>query len=312
MKRKSGAVSRALPELKKLVHPCRLCAHLCGAERKNGKKGMCSAGYEIAVYSYQAHHGEEPPLSGTRGSGAVFFTHCNMKCAYCQNYAFSRESDYEEISADELADRMLRLEEAGCHNINLVSPTHYAFQIVNALEKAFKKGLNLPIVYNTGGYDSVELIRLLDGIIDIYLPDMRYAADSQAVKYSNAPGYAKNNRLIIKEMFRQAGALKVNRNGIAKKGLIVRLLILPDNVSGTIETLEFLAREVSKDIYLSVMSQYYPAYKAREYPAIARRITDREYREVIDAVERLGFVNGWIQGLETDIDRFLGTNIKPT
>ena len=205
---------------------------------------------------------------------------------------------------------MLKLQNLGCHNINLVSPTHYACQIVEALEIAKKKSLNIPIVYNTGGYDSLELIKLLDGVIDIYMPDMRYSQDQMAKKFSSAPDYAQNNRLIIKEMFRQVGPLKLNAEGIAKKGVIVRLLILPNNVSGTVRTLKFLKKNLSDKIYISVMSQYHPTYKAQNFPEIARRINKREYEEVIKAVEELGFSNGWIQGYFTDHERFLGTNIK--
>jgi len=301
--------------------------------REKGERGFCRSGSKSAVYSYSPHHGEEPPISGTRGSGTIFFTHCSMRCVYCQNHTFSQKSDqresrapqrqkvqtargyrrddFEEIETEELAGRMLELQNAGCHNINLVSPTHYACRIAEALDMAAKNSLNIPVIYNTGGYDSPELIKLLDGIIDIYMPDMRYSSDDIAQRYSSAPGYVENNRLIIKEMFRQAGPLKIKRDGIAEKGVIVRLLILPGNASGTIETLRFLKKEVSTDIYLSVMSQYYPAYKAAEYPEIAGRIKSDEYEQVIEVVRELGFENGWIQGFLTDTDRFLGTNIKP-
>jgi len=296
--------------IRKLAGPCRLCMHKCGVNRPKGERGLCGAGVKPAVYSYSAHHGEEPPLSGRRGSGTIFFTHCNLKCAYCQNYTFSQNSNFEEIEIAGLAARILELETAGCHNINLVSPTHYACQAVEAL-RSVRKSLKIPVVYNTGGYDNIELIKLLDGIVDIYLPDMRYSSDAMARKYSSAPGYVENNRLIIKDMWRQRGALKLSNEGIAEKGVIVRLLILPNNISGTIETLRFLKDEVSNKIYISVMSQYHPTYKAGEYPKIARRINQKEYKEVIDAVEGLGFENGWVQGFATDHERFLGTNIHP-
>ncbi len=284
--------------------------HKCSVERAKDE-GFCRAASKVAVYSYSPHHGEEPPLSGIKGSGTIFFTHCNMKCVYCQNYTFSQEADFEEIEIEELAERMLELQHQGCHNINLVSPTHYASQIVEAIQIAIKKSLNIPIVYNTGGYDNIELIKLLDGIIDIYLVDMRYSMDAMALKYSSAGHYAANNRLIIKEMFQQVGILKLNREGVAEKGVIVRLLILPNSISGTIDTLKFLKEGVSEDIFLSVMSQYHPTYKAEEYLEIARRINKKEYKEVIDEVEKLGFTNGWLQGFITETDRFLGTNIRP-
>jgi len=196
-------------------------------------------------------------------------------------------------------------------HINLVSPTHYAIRIAEALEAAKRNSLNIPVIYNTGGYDNPEVIKLLDGIIDIYLPDMRYSSDHMAQKYSSAPGYTENNRLLIKEMFRQAGTLKLNEEGIAEKGVIVRLLILPGNISGTIETLKFLKKEVSTDIHLSIMSQYHPSYKAAEYPEIAGRIKKDEYERIVKTVRELGFENGWIQDFMTDTERFLGTNIKP-
>ncbi len=295
----------------KLIKSCRLCVRNCKVNREKGEKGFCRAGSKPAVYSYSPHHGEEPPISGTKGSGAIFFTHCNMKCVYCQNHIFSQESDFKEIKTAGLAERMLELQKSGCHNINLVSPTHYAFQIAEALEIAVKNSLKIPVIYNTGGYDSPELIKLLEGMIDIYLPDMRYSDDKMAQKYSSAPGYVENNRAIIKEMFRQAGPLELNEEGIAKKGVIVRLLVLPGCVSGVIETLRFLKKEVSTDIYLSVMSQYYPAYKAADYPEIARRVKRSEYELIIKILGELGFKNGWIQGFKTDNNRFLGTNIKP-
>ncbi|OGW75803.1 MAG: hypothetical protein A2Z72_05315 [Omnitrophica bacterium RBG_13_46_9] len=308
---KLAAVTRSIPALRKLAHPCLLCMHKCEADREKNKKGFCGALQKAAVYSYSPHHGEEPPLSGTRGSGTIFFTHCNMRCVYCQNYTFSRESEFQEIETPYLAEIMLGLQRMGCHNINLVSPTHYAYQIADAMRLAIEGSLDIPIVYNTGGYDSLEVIKLLDGIIDIYLPDMRYSEDLMAAKFSSAPGYVKNNRLLIKEMFRQVGVLKQDKEGIAKKGVIVRLLILPNNVSDTLSTLKFLQEEVSRDIYLSVMSQYYPTYLAGNYPDIARRINEREYKEIIEAVEKLGFTNGWIQGFGTETERFLGTRIKP-
>ncbi|MBL7156781.1 MAG: radical SAM protein [Candidatus Omnitrophica bacterium] len=310
--KKIKLIKNILPHLKKLTDPCRICHHKCNINRLKGKKGICRSSEKVAVYSYSPHYGEEPPLSGVRGSGTIFFTHCNLQCVYCQNYTFSQKSDFEEIETEELAERMLELERMGCHNINLVSPTHYAYQIIMALQIAIKRSLNIPIVYNTGGYDSMELIKLLDGIIDIYLPDMRYSRDEAARKFSHAADYAENNRQLIKEMFRQKGLLRVDKNGVAEKGVIVRLLILPNSVSGTVQTLKFLKKEVSKDIYLSVMSQYYPTYLAGNFPEIQRRINQKEYREVIDAIEKFGFTNGWIQGFRAESEHFLGTNIKPT
>ena len=309
--KKLELIESRLPKIKSLANPCRLCLHECKVNRQKNKKGFCRSGLKPCVYSFSPHNGEEPPLSGTRGSGTIFFTHCNLKCLYCHNYTFSQESDIEEIEIEELSNIMLELERLGCHNINFVSPTHYTWQIIEALKIATEKGLKIPIVYNTGGYDNPELIKLLDGIVDIYLPDMRYSKNDFAKEYSSAPKYVETNRAIVKEMFRQVGVLEINKEGIAKKGVIVRLLILPNGVSNTIDTLKFLKKEVSSDIYLSVMSQYHPTYKALNYPKIARRITQAEYQEVVDEVERLGFKNGWIQGYMYEPDHFLGTNIRP-
>ncbi|MCQ9207545.1 MAG: radical SAM protein [Omnitrophica bacterium] len=308
---KLSTIERVLPKLRALASPCKLCARECAVDRHKGEKGACDAARRPCVYSYSPHHGEEPPLSGVNGSGTIFFAHCNMKCLYCQNHTFSQGSGFEEIEIDGLAERMLKLQRLGCHNINLVSPTHYASEIVEALGIALKKSLAIPIVYNTGGYDSVELIKLLDGIVDIYLPDARYHNSGRAKKYSFAPRYAENNRRIIREMSRQAGALKLDEKGIAQKGIIVRLLILPNNISGTIDTLRFLKESISDEIYISVMSQYHPTYKAKSHPQITRRITQKEYETVVKEVENLGFKNGWIQGLNPDHNHFLGTNIKP-
>ena len=311
MNEKLALIEKIKPKLADLAKNCAFCMHRCGVNRLKNERGICKAGRKPALYSYSPHHGEEPPLSGARGSGTIFFTHCNLKCVYCQNFEFSQNSDFEEIAPNVLTGRMLELQKLGCHNINFVSPTHYAYQMVEALEIALEKSLDVPIVYNTGGYDSIELIKLLYGIVDIYLVDMRYSQDLMAKKYSGAPDYVENNRLIIKEMFRQAGTLKTDNEGIAKKGVIVRLLILPDNISGTVDTLKFL-ENVSNDMYLSVMSQYYPTYKAQNYPEIARKINEKEYKAVIEEVEKLGFANGWMQGFRVESERFLGTNIKPT
>jgi len=212
MNTKENLIKKSLPRLKSLLESCRLCPRNCSVNRLENKKGFCNAGLKPAVYSYAPHHGEEPPLSGIRGSGTIFFTHCNMACVYCQNYKFSQQISENEITTDELANLMLSLERLGCHNINLVSPTHYIPQIVEALSIALEKGLKVPLVYNTGGYDSVEVIKLLDGIVDIYMPDMRYSDDAMAEKYSNAPNYVKHNRISVLEMQRHAEILiKIER-----------------------------------------------------------------------------------------------------
>lgn len=281
-------------------------------DRLAGKRGYCRAPLNPIVYSYIQHHGEEPALSGSKGSGAIFFTYCNMKCVYCQNYQFSQLDKGDEISIEDLASIMLNLQKSGCHNINLVSPTHYAPQITEALEIAVKDGLNVPIVYNTGGYDSVDTIKILDGIIDIYLPDMRYSDNHMAKKYSDAPDYVEHNRLCIKEMHRQVGDMALDENGIAKKGLIIRLLVLPGAASGITQNLKFIRDQISKNTSLSIMSQYHPVFKARDFKEISRRVDKSEYMNIVDEAASLGLNNGWVQEYSEEAnEKFLGTNIEP-
>jgi putative pyruvate formate lyase activating enzyme len=280
--------------------------------RLNGETGYCASGAEPVVYSYAPHHGEEPPLSGWNGSGTIFFSRCNMGCVYCQNYKFSQFDTGEKVSAVELGNIMLRLQDMGCHNINFVSPTHFVPKIVEALKYAYSDGLELPVVYNTGGFDSVSVIRSLEGLMDIYLPDMRYSSEVNAEKYSDAPGYAANNRDLVKEMQRQVGDLEIF-DSVARKGLIIRLLILPGGISGTTETLEFIRENLGKSVYLSVMSQYYPVYRALSCKELACRIKREDYDTVIGKMRRLEFHSGWIQPLEGGFDeRFAGENFLPT
>ncbi len=309
--KKIKLLEEVLPRLLASLSSCSLCAHSCGADRLNGKKGSCGAGAEAVVYSYDAHHGEEPPLSASHGSGTIFFSRCCMKCVYCQNFRFSQSSAGKSVQAEELAGIMLELQEKGCHNINLVSPTHFVPQIASALKAAYSRGLRLPVVYNTGGYDSIDIIRALDGIVDIYLPDMRYSDDVMAQKYSGAPGYVGNNRIIVKEMLRQAGNLIVEGD-LAARGVLIRLLILPYGIAGTENTMEFIASELGRDVFLSVMSQYYPAYLAGSRDKLSRRVNKAEYSAAVDAMERLGLRNGWIQPFEGEFDKkFAGETFLP-
>lgn len=291
---------------------CRICPRKCGVDRTSGKTGYCRAGAKASVYSHIAHQGEEPPISGSKGSGTIFFSRCNMKCVYCQNYRFSQLDEGREVTTGELADMMLSLEKRGCHNINLVSPTHYLPQILSALEMALEKGLSIPIVYNTSGYELKETIKAIDGAVDIYLPDMRYSDNAMAKKYSDAPDYVDRNREAVLEMYRQTGDLVVDASGIAKKGMIIRLLALPKNVSGTIKTLGFIKDNLSKNMYLSIMSQYYPTFKSYSYPEISRSVGKGEYANVVDEARILGLNNGWVQDAPKDFDqKFFGTNITP-
>ncbi len=283
----------------KLLEGCCLCPRECGVNRlKNDKQGFCRSGLNPVISSVSPHHGEEPPLSGTRGSGTIFFTNCNQRCVYCQNYPISQMGNGSERTPGELACQMLYLQEQGCHNLNLVTPTHFMPQILRALGIARERGFNLPIVYNTSGYESLEALRLLDGIVDIYLPDMRYSDNAAAMKYSIAPHYREINRAAIKEMYRQAGNLVLGEMGIARRGLIIRHLILPGGISGTEEIMKFLAEEVSKDVFISLMSQYFPAYRAKEFKELSRRVTSAEYEEAYQIMQKYGLENGWVQEMD--------------
>ena len=256
------------------------------------------------------HHGEEPPISGKSGSGTIFFSYCNMRCVYCQNYEFSQRGEGREVDLEELADMMLQLQGLGCHNLNLVTPTHVMPQILKSLQLAIKKGLNIPIVYNTGGYELPKMIKLLEGIVDVYLPDMRYADNNMAIKYSAAPDYPKYNQESVKEMHRQVGIASMHSDGLTKKGLIIRHLVLPDNISGTAEIMRFISRQLSRDTYISLMSQYYPCHRSAEFPEINRRITQEEYQKAEDLMAECGLYNGWTQE-SFGLARFAGNNIKP-
>ena len=279
-----------------LLESCRVCPRECGVNRlKNDKLGFCRSGLNPVISSVSPHHGEEPPLSGTKGSGTIFFTNCNLRCIYCQNYPISQMGNGEERTPGELACQMLWLQEQGCHNLNLVTPTHFMPQILRALGIALKRGFRLPVVYNTSGYESIEALKLLDGIVDIYLPDMRYSDNQTSLKYSIAPHYPEINRVAVKEMYRQVGNLVMDENGIAKRGLIIRHLILPCGLSGTERIMKFLAEQISKDVYISLMSQYFPAYKAHEFKELSRRITAEEHEEAYQIMQKYGLENGWVQ-----------------
>jgi putative pyruvate formate lyase activating enzyme len=282
-----------------LLESCRVCPRECGVNRlKNDKLGFCRSGLNPAISSVNAHHGEEPPLSGTKGSGTIFFTNCNLRCVYCQNYPISQLGNGAERTPGELAGQMIWLQEQGCHNLNLVTPTHFMPQILKAFGIARERGFNLPIVYNTSGYESLEALRLLDGIVAIYLPDMRYSDDAVARTYSVAPHYPEINRAAIKEMYRQVGNLVLDEDGIATRGLIIRHLILPGGLSGTEGVMKFLAEEISKDVYISLMSQYFPAFKAHEFKELSRRITADEYEDAYQTMRKYGLENGWIQHID--------------
>ena len=285
----------------RLAH-CNLCPLNCGINRQADQRGFCRTGRQPILSSFCAHHGEEPPLSGTNGSGTLFFGNCNMRCVYCQNFQISQDPDNQEkntIDTNTLAERMLYLQdELHCHNINLVSPSHLAPQIVEALLKAIPQGLRLPLVYNSGGYDGLETLKALEGIVDIYLPDIRYSSSENAQKYSGVPDYVLNNRLAIKEMWRQVGQLQMDEDEIAYRGLIVRHLILPEGLAGSDVSLKWLARNITSEVTLSVMSQYYPCHQGVEIKELSRTITYEEYAAVVNYMEKLGMENGWLQKMD--------------
>jgi len=297
---KMSILSSSLSEdLEAILKNCHLCPHACFINRNTESTGFCKAGYLPVLSSVMAHHGEEPPISGDKGSGTIFFAHCNMGCVYCQNYQISQQHQGSPVSIEDLALKMIWLKNAGCHNINFVSPTIWVPQIIKAAAIASKKGLDIPMVYNTGGYDNPEIIEMLKGVIDIYMPDIRYSSNNMALKYSKVKKYVENNRASLKEMYRQVGNLALNRDGIAQKGLLVRLLVMPENIGSIKESLDFLKEELSTEVYLSIMAQYHPEYKACNYAGLSRKITLKEYQEVTSYAEKLGFLNGWVQDHES-------------
>jgi len=305
----TGLLQRKTDEAFSMLSCCLICPRKCGINRLKNELGFCKTGAKPKVYSFLAHHGEEPPISGTQGSGAIFFSNCNMHCVYCQNYRFSQDGQGRELDFEALAEIMLKLQASGCHNINLVTPTHIMPQILKSLAIAIPKGLKIPIVYNSSGYELPEIINMLEGIVDIYLADMRYADTNVAIKYSSAPDYPKYNQQAIKKMHQQVGLAKFNKDGIIKKGLIIRHLVLPNNISGTEKIMKFLASQVSKDTYISLMSQYTPYYKTDNFGQISRRPTYEEYENARKIMEKHGLHNGWTQE-SGGLERFAGTNIK--
>jgi len=290
---KTGELFERIDALQKLLSPCRVCPRNCGVDRLNGELGTCKAGKELQVSSAFPHFGEEPPLVGYYGSGTIFLTHCNLRCLFCQNFEISHLGEGRIVNPDELAEMMIRLQRRGCHNINFVTPTHYTPQIIAALPKAIEMGLEIPLVYNCGGYESVETLRLLDGIVDIYMPDFKYAHSETAKKYSKAADYFEVAKAALKEMHRQVGDLRINERGLAERGLLIRHLVMPNRVVGSEKILEFIAKEISVDSYVNIMEQYYPCYGAFDHPEINRRISMNEYLEVVNKARELGLYRGF-------------------
>jgi putative pyruvate formate lyase activating enzyme len=295
-----ATLQQKLLEAERLLKKCALCPRKCSVDRTAGKTGYCGVLDRPVVASWGAHFGEERPLVGRFGSGTIFFSRCNLGCVFCQNWTISHsstgvrrdqggpESEGAEISADKLARIMLELQGEGCHNINLVTPTHQMPMILRSLVAAKDKGLTLPIVYNCGGYESLEALAILEGIVDIYMPDFKYGNSRAAVEYSEAEGYTEHAQAALKEMHRQVGDLVLDERGLAKKGLLVRHLILPENNAGTEEVMRFIAEEVSRNTYLNLMDQYHPCYKAREYPPLDRRTTRKEFMNALGLATKAG------------------------
>jgi putative pyruvate formate lyase activating enzyme len=277
-----------IERLFKILENCEICPKKCHVNRLKGEKGFCRLGYLPMVSAYHPHFGEESVLVGRYGSGTIFLSGCNLHCIYCQNYEISQWRIGKEVSFERLAEIMIELQNLGCHNINFVTPTPQVPQIIKALEIAIEMGLKIPLVYNTSAYDSVEVLKLLDGIFDIYLPDAKYSENKIALKYSLAPNYFEVMRAAIKEMHRQVGDLVVNEEGIAVRGLIVRHLVLPNKLAGSEKIFEFIAKEISKNTFLNIMDQYWVAYKAFQYPEISRRITKEEFEEALNLAKKFG------------------------
>jgi putative pyruvate formate lyase activating enzyme len=293
---KTGSFPQRIKQIRYLSDSCRLCPRECGVDRLSGETGFCGQGARARVAKALPHFGEEPPLTGERGAGTVFFTGCALRCLYCQNYQISQEGLGEEVSPATLADLFLDLQRRGCHNLDLVSPTPHWPAILEALELAIPQGLRLPIVYNTHGYVSTELLRCLEGIVDIYLPDMKYGSAESARTLSQVPDYPRHNRAALREMYRQVGPLQRDAQGLAFRGLLVRHLVLPEGLSGTAEVLQELL-EISFRIPLSLMSQYRPLHRAVDHPQLGRALTEEEYRSALTAAELLGFEELFIQEL---------------
>ncbi len=286
---RSGKLKQRVTEAYQRLEACDICPRECGVNRRESAKGaVCRTGERAFVSSYNPHFGEEAPLVGIRGSGTIFFACCNLKCQYCQNYEISQFGEGREVEPEQLAAMMLCLQEMGCHNINFVSPTHVVPQILAAVWIAAQAGLRVPLVYNTGGYDSIKTLRLLDGVFDIYMPDMKYAHEPTARWLSKIKDYPAINRAAVAEMHRQVGDLRTDQRGIALRGLLVRHLVLPEGLAGTPEIVRFLAEEISPGTYLNIMDQYHPCYKAHEFSELNRRITPVEYAKAVRLAQKAG------------------------
>ena len=285
---RSGELEERVERARAILKSCELCPRHCQVNRLDGEKGVCRTASQAVVSSYGPHFGEEAPLVGIYGSGTIFFTHCNLRCMFCQNYNISQLGEGRAASKEEVARMMLALQEQGCHNINFVTPTHVVPQILEALQVAAGLGLCIPLVYNCGGYESVETLKIIDGIVDIYMPDMKYSDEKNGRRFSGIKNYPSVNQAAVKEMHRQVGDLQMDEQGVAKRGLLVRHLVLPNDIAGTEGVVRFLAEEVSTNTYLNVMAQYHPAHRAFKIPALSRPLSRQEFVDAVDLARRHG------------------------
>lgn len=308
----SGELAVRARKLVAMLESCDICPLDCGANRLEGEMSRCYSARLPIVSSYCPHFGEEPGLVGTHGVGNIFFGNCNLRCSYCQNYEISqrwKEERKNEVTIARVAEMMIELQDSSrCHAIGFVSPTHFVPQMVEAILEACTRGLQVPIIYNTNAYDAIEVLKLLDGIIDIYLPDLKYSEDEAGYRYSGVKEYVRNSRAALREMYRQMGStLTVGEDGLVKRGLIIRHLVLPNDLAGSRQSFDFIARELSPEVTLSVMSQYYPTNKVTDENSekfeylmlLNRRIREREYDKVLDMLDEHGFENGWAQEFES-------------
>lgn len=296
----SGELLRRVKSAYSRLASCDLCPHDCGVNRLKGETGICRSGFRPRIASANLHRGEEPPISGAKGSGTIFFSGCSLKCRFCQNFPISQLGNGDDISCRELAARMLKLQKLRAHNINFVTPTHFLPQILAALWLAVPQGFTLPIVWNSSGYEKVDALLLFEDIVSIYLPDMKYSDEDDSIEISSAPGYRDINRQAVLEMFRQTGHLQVDEHGIAQKGLIIRHLVLPDGKAGSSATLRWIAENIGRESHIALMSQYFPAGEAVHTNGINRPLNPDEYDDATAALEENGLENGWVQELEEE------------
>ena len=294
---KSGELKKRGEQLWAMMERCELCPRMCGVNKLNGEKGFCQADSQLEISAYHPHFGEERPLVGRGGSGTIFLTHCSLRCVFCINWDISQGGRGQTRSIDEFANMMLVLQNRDCPNINFVTPTHYSPHILLAVDKAALKGLRVPLVYNTCGWERFEILKVLDGVVDIYLPDFKYSDEQKAALYSSgADTYVEETQKALLEMSRQVGVARPADDGLMYRGLMIRHLVMPNDVSGTKKVIEWIAKNLPKDTYVNIMSQYQPVYKASEYPEISRTITEKEYADAIKWAKEAGLTNLDIQG----------------